>query len=225
MDFSRKMTPKWLQKILLRTALFLTFSLPFRRTCFWRHLGSFWHPFGSIWLVFGTLFWSIPNKCYIKASRSAALECHTYLNRKQLIFCSPSTQARSGTLPLAIRLIDPHGAFWRPTCVWGNESVFLTLAGLLFLLFEFESQCRTLRLSFLESYGHSGSTPRRKSRFLAPCLSMPIFASICVNFLATFWPPKAPKVHPKTNQNASRNLSQNDVKIIMENNKKIMKIP
>ena len=38
---------------------------------------------------------------------------------------------------------------------------------------------------------------------------MPIFTSFFVNILATFWPPKAPKVHPKTSQNASRNRSQN----------------
>ena len=54
---------KWLPKVedldysdYSGAPFFLTFSLPFRRTCFWRFLGSLWHPFGSTWVVFGILF-------------------------------------------------------------------------------------------------------------------------------------------------------------------------
>ena len=39
--------------------------------------------------------------------------------------------------------------------------------------------------------------------------SMPIFASIFYDILATFWPPKAPKVDSKTSQNTFKNRSLN----------------
>ena len=53
--------------------------------------------------------------------------------------------------------------------------------------------------------------------------SMPISASNIDEMLATFWPPKAPTVDPKTIQNGFQNQSQNEAKINMGNYPNIMK--
>ena len=96
-------------------SLWAPFWLPFAN--FWLPLGPFWVPldaFGSLLLTWAfrqtwkaVLLHSVSQGAQDVSNKSHYPEdCHAYLDRKYTIFGPHRSRARSGPLPLAIRLID-----------------------------------------------------------------------------------------------------------------------